>query len=283
MGMGRRSASPLQYVLLIGGLLAWIGVTVAFAVQINDPAEQETVPRVFAIGGALYFGALFAHVALSASGRMRKTDLDLYRRLALREVTEAEISRTRALGGRVVRVYAGLGALTTGLGLAAIFFSSAGSISSWLIWAAVAVVVLWAALVPWAIRTSLLAGRELLAGLGVAVAGLPDWFPKPGGGLTLVGSVRYVGERRGHEVAMAHGTKVAVTALQAPAPVRHVDDPDALVAIAGGLARDWRAVELDAGPEGVSVVRRANGAGAWMLQDLWLAECAASGVPNLSA
>ena len=41
-------------------------------------------------------------------------------------------------------------------------------------------------------------------------------------------------------------------------------------------ARDWRRVELTSGPEGVMVVRRGNGAGGWMLHDLWLAECAAA-------
>jgi hypothetical protein len=75
---------------------------------------------------------------------------------------------------------------------------------------------------------------------------------------------------------MVHATKASMTALRAQASIRHIDDPAQLAAIGGGQARDWRRVELDAGPEGITVIRRCNGAGAWMLQDLWLAECAAA-------
>ena len=208
--------------------------------------------------------------------RIGDADFELYRRLALREVDRDEIRRMLARGGRVVRVYAGLGALTTALGLAAIWFGIDGGIGVELISAAAVVVVLWFALVPWAIRTSVGAGQVVLEPLGVEVSGLPDWVGKPSGGVILTGAVRYSGERHGRGVALAHGTKVALTAVNAAGPERKISDPAELAALGGGSARDWRRVELSTGPDGVMVVRRGNGAGGWMLQDLWLAECAAA-------
>lgn len=271
----RRGTSPLLYVLLIGGLLAWVGVTVAFAITIDDPSDQLRVPKVFALGGAVYFAGLFTYVWLSASRGIGDADLELYRRLALREVGRNEVRQMIARGGRVVRVYATLGALTTALGLAAIWFGIEGGTGVELMSAAAVVVVLWFALVPWAIRTSVGAGQLVLEPLGVQVSGLPDWVGKPGGGVILTGAVRYSGQRHGRGVALAHTTKVALTAVNAAGPERKIADPAELSALAGGTTRDWRRVELTTGADGVRVVRQGNGAGGWMLHDLWLAECAA--------
>ena len=129
-----------------------------------------------------------------------------------------------------------------------------------------------------ALGTAYAAGDEWLRPLGLRLTETPGWIPRSQAGIMLVGDMVYRGRRHGREVAVFQDSGSALTAINGSFPERTIEDPQALAALTGE-ASPWRRVRVESGPDGLTVLRRGNGAGAYMLQDLCLAERAASRNP----
>jgi hypothetical protein len=237
------------------GIALWVGVTVLVAIVNDDPADGGPVLLAFAGGAAAFFSVVFG-VALWQTRPRSDPELDaLLAELSLEPTMAARSAR--AIGGmrRVARVYIGLGALVTVLGLAAIVQEGleVGS-SRTTLYAIVVVVVVWALAVPFVLRRANAASRAVLTPLGLSQ-----------NGATLAG------ERHGRRVSVSIGPKGSVTRVN-DAPEPPALPGEEILAYAGrGDERVWEGVSVSYERE-ATTVRRQGHAGASWLWDLWLAE-----------
>jgi hypothetical protein len=246
----------------IVGLGLWVGATVAVAVVNDDPSNGRPVVLTFGGGAAAFFGAMFG--AAWWQTRARSTpELDaLLSELSL-EPQMAPRS-ARAIGGmrRTARAYIALGALVTALGLAAIVQEGLelGDPRTTLL-AMVAIVVAWAAAVPFVIRRAQAASRAVLTPLGLSQNG-----------------AELTGERHGRRVSVSIGPRGSVTRIEAgPEPPRLQSDE--ILAYAGrGAEAVWEGVSVGYERAAITVRREGHRQAAW-LWDLWLAERLASEDP----
>jgi hypothetical protein len=135
-----------------------------------------------------------------------------------------------------------------------------------------------------------LAEKAYLAPLGLAITQIPRLKPDTiglmGGGQILIpdGPVIVEGERYGRLVHIETIERYSLTVLQANLPEfkvqcddgKLVPDRNTPEAVAKALkslrkAKRWRGIEVNTGPEGISVQRKSKGTNMW-LYDLWLAE-----------
>src|SRR3546814_12133592 len=82
-------------VLSIAGLAAWIGGVVAVAMGNDDPSDPAPILRAFAIGGGAFFAMVVVVAAIQGRSGDLKLDVDLYRRLAFEETTDASLRHAR--------------------------------------------------------------------------------------------------------------------------------------------------------------------------------------------
>jgi hypothetical protein len=263
------SASRRWTAFSLIGIATWVGVTVLVAVLNDDPADARPVLLAFAGGGATFFGIVFG-VSLWQTRPRSDPELDaVLGELALEPGAAAGDSR--AIGGvqarrsraapllrrlsAVARAYIVLGAVVTGLGLAAILQEGYGVGSPrTTLYAMVGIVVCWALAVPAVLRYASSATESVLGPLGLAQEG-----------------ARMAGERRGSRVSVSLTAKGSVTRLGCDREVPALAG-EQLVAFAGrGDAGVWEGVRVDSDGDEI-VVRRNGHSGASWLWDLWLAE-----------
>ena len=276
---GGRSASHPQLASrwwLVGcltGIALWIGVTVFVASRYTEPGSSRPATLTFAIGGAVFFGVLFAVAAVQMRRAQLRARTDLYQRLALMPVSAATIRRAARGASRIGYVYLAFGAVVTALGLAAIA-AAESRWSEWLFRAMLGLVVLWLVYMVFALRRVYSATDELFAPLGLRLVETPSyvvgWF---GEGGQLRGSLTYAGRRHGLEISITHEPKLAVTVARGPVGTAGAPGtPARMAALTGESVRCWRGVEVERADGQIAVVRRGNGAGGWFLHDLLLVE-----------
>lgn len=257
----------------LAGIALWIGVTVFVAARYTEPGKSRPATLAFAIGGAVFFGVLFAVAGVQMRRSQLRARTDLYQRLALTPVSTATIRRAARGTSRIGYTYLGFGAVVTGLGLAAIAAADSRW-SEWLFRVMLALVVLWLVYMVFALRRVYSASDELFAPLGLRLVETPSyvvgWF---GEGGQLRGALTYAGTRHGREVSITHEPKLAVTVARGPVAAGGAPGtPARMAALTGESVRCWRGVTVERTDGQVAVVRRGNGAGGWFLHDLLLVE-----------
>lgn len=254
-----RSASRAWIVLCLVGIGLWIGVTVLVAVVNDDPSDGGPVVLAFAGGAAVFFGIVFA-VALWETRPHSDPELDaLLAELSLSP--EMAPRSVRAIGGmrRTARAYIVLGALVTGLGLAAIVQQGLGVGSPrTTAYVIVAIVILWALAVPFVLRRANAASRAVLTPLGLS---------QTGADLT--------GERHGRRVGVRISPQGSVTEVDGGREATALEGAEILGYAGRGDEQTWAAVRVDCDGERVRVRREGHEGASW-LWDLWLAERLAS-------
>jgi hypothetical protein len=228
---------------------------VAAAVINDDPTDGRPVVLTFAAGGATFFAVVFG-LAWWQTRPRSDPELDgLVAELSL--APEMAPRSARAIGSmrRVARAYIALGALVTALGLAAIVQEGvgAGSAKATLI-AMIAIVVIWAAAVPFVIRRANAASRAVLTPLGLSQNG-----------------AALSGERHGRRVSVTIDARGSTTKVHTDAEPRELA-PDAIAGFAGrGTHRTWEPVTVEYQRGAITVRRKGHDGAAW-LWDVWLAE-----------
>jgi len=268
-------ASRWWLVWSLGGIAAWIGVTVAVAVTHDDPSDPGPILRTFAIAGGVFFAVTFG----AAAGQMRRARLrtgsDLYRRAAIRDVSDDELRAAARSTAGIGPTYLFFGATVTALMLVSIGFGDEGLMRT-LLWIAVGLVLIWAVYAGFALRRAFAAGDAFAQPLGLRLTEIPAWVARPSGGGDLIGAQGFGGERHGRQVVISQGAGEAVTAVHGVFAERRLTGPQRMVELTGEPWSAFKKVTVDSGPDGVVVSRRGNGAGRWMLTDLLLAEAVAA-------
>jgi hypothetical protein len=264
---GRRLGWALFAALGIG---AWMGATVFVSVTNDNPSDSGPVGRTFAIGGAIFFAALVAGTLLDRRRYTKPVDESLYRKLALSRAPAGATRDAMRHTIRVSNVYLLFGGLMTALVLGAIGLGEDGP-QAVLMYGALGVAGVLGVYMLFAMGTAFRQGGEWLKPLGLAVTEIPSYAPRPSGGGMMIGRLAYRGRRHGRKVEIAQTSNSALTRIEGSFCAQTIDDPDRIAALAGEPG-PWRRVRVEAGPGGVTVERRGNGAGRYLLQDLWLAE-----------
>jgi hypothetical protein len=259
-------------ILGIGG---WIGLTVLVAVRHDDPTDATPVLRTFAIGGGIFFGALFGAAALQIRRSQGAATDALYVRLAGGDVPAATRRSVARTTRSIASVYLVFGAVTTGLVLLGIGLANE-RIAQVLLTVAVGLVILWAAYSSWALTRTYRATDDLFAPLGLRITETPTYLPNAlAGGGHLAGALTYEGVRHGRTVTITQTATEAITRVSGAAAPRADVPVEQMVASTGEPHRCWNQVAATAGVEGVLVRRSGHGAGRWFLHDLALAEALA--------
>lgn len=232
------------------------------------------------IYGAVFFGAIFGFSLWTMRRTQRRARSELYDRLALRTVSDDELRASTKGMYRIGYVYLALGAVVTGLGLAAVAVSG----TDWerrLIWIAVAVVVGWLGYMFYALWTVTTASDTVFAPLGLQLASIPTVRTSLFHDIaSLEGSTSFTGNRRGRDVVVVLGVGAATTVVGGPPTTRSAPSSAAqMAALTGERAQAWRNVRVDVADDGVAVHRTGRDAGRWFLHDLLLAECVAGSLP----
>ena len=275
---GARRSSGLGWaVFSLLGIAGWIGSTVYVAATNDDPSDARPILRTFAVAGGVFLATVLVAAAVQMRRRCAATGAALYDRLALREVPRhtlrAAARRTREWGS----VHLVFTAATSGLMLMAIGLGEDGPTTA-LLYTGVALVLVWSAVTLVGLGRAFKAGDELLAPLGLAITAVPTWVPKLyGGGIAVVGELAIGGERHGRAVAIVQRTDRALTTIHGRFAAPSLRSPATMAALTGEPSKSFRKVEAVAGPDGVAVSRRGNGAGRFVYHDLLLAECLAAG------
>jgi hypothetical protein len=156
--------------------------------------------------------------------------------------------------------------------------------SKWAIYALTALVIVWSIVAfAWALPQAFKFAGRMMEPVGLRVVGTPTYVPNMiSGGGQLEGAVSYAGERHGRQVDISQSLKEALTVVTRAgggwgAPIRGPSSPAEMAMLTGEPAGTWKDVTVEVGPAHVAVRRRCNGAGAWMLHDLLLAETLAAG------
>jgi hypothetical protein len=254
------------------GIVVWIGVTVYVAATNDDPSDPEPILRAFALGGAAFFASIFGAAAVQMRRRQAHVSDALYRRLAGPDVAPEALRAARKATRGIGPVYLVFGATTTALMLLAIGLGENGPTEA-LYYTAVGLVVVWFFYMLYALRRSYDAGDALLAPLGLRITEVPGWthmLVSDSGGLT--GQLAMQGRRHGRDVTVVQRPKWSAVAVAGAFGDRALTSPDTLAHLAGEAPHLYRRVRAEAGPNGIAVTRRGNGAGRHVLHDLLLAE-----------
>jgi hypothetical protein len=267
-------------VLPIAGLLVWIAAMVVVSVTMGSPSDPSPVIASFVIGGAAYFSLLFAGVAVSMRRAQRRTRNELFERLVVLPLQRGELARAARPMFTIGYVYVAFGAIVTGCGLtlAAVSTETDTDAARPIVTVMLALLVAWALFAFYALARSRQTGAVVVRPLGLTLTEFPRVSLAPfGAGAVLTGAVSYEGTRHGREVAISQTPRAAATAIAGRVSDRPLPrDAIQMAAITGEPATCWRHVEVRRHDDTVLVTRRANGAGAWFLHDLLLAEAVAA-------
>lgn len=262
-------------ILPIAGLVVWIGAVIAVGARSATPQDGSAVTTAFVLGGSIYFSLLFAGAAVSMRRAQRRARHDLFDRLVIVPVEPGELRRATRPLYTIGYVYVAFGAIVTGCGLAAVAVGTdaAGPVLNVM----VAIVVAWAVFASYAIVRAWGSTTVVVRPLGLELTGVPELHVSLFSDRTwMTGAVSYDGMRHGRAVSIIQSPNVAATVVGGAAgngPVPRT--PPEMAALTGEPARQWRRVEVRREGDTVIVTRRANGAGAWFLHDLLLAETVA--------
>ncbi len=257
----------------IVGLALWIGGTVVAGARSDTPTDGTATRHAFVIGGAIFFGLMFAGAAWSIRNSKRRTGSRLYDRLAIDPM--AGDTLRKATGGlyRIGYVYVAFGALVTGLGLAAIGVDDEQRTRQ-LMMVMVALVVVWAVFAVFALRRAFTAGDSVMTPLGLRLTGTPSFhYSAISDHSWMTGAMSYAGTRHGRNVSITQHPKHAATVVAGVVgDVRPPTTPAQMTKLTGEPIGMWRGVSVDVEDGAVIVQRSRNGAGGWFLHDLLLAE-----------
>lgn len=274
--MSMRQSSRGWAVFTVVGLALWIGATVFVSTR-TDPVSQSKLPlRVFAVGGALFFGTMFLAAGISMRRSQLRGTSELYEQLAITPVSAKTVRRALRGAYSIGYVYLAFGVLTTFIMLAAIWFSDEG-VTRTLMYVVAGLLVVWLFYAGWALKRVYSTSDALFEPLGLRMTTLPTYTPNLfGGGGQMEGAVTYEGERRGRKVSIVQTTKRAVTIVAGPcSSTKAPSTPTQMSKLTGQQAGIWKGAVVAIQPEGVTVTRSGNGAGRWFLNDLLLAETVA--------
>lgn len=271
-----RRASLWWTVGSLAGIAGWIGATVYVAATNEDQGDYQPVLRAFAVSGAVFFAAVFGTAAVQMRRRQTQVTDALYERLAGPDVAADAIRSARRATGGVGPTYLLFAAVTTALVLLAIGLGEDGPTAQ-LYYAAGAIVLVWLVYMACALRRVYAASDVMLKPLGLRIVEVPGWanlLVSEAGGLT--GQLGIAGERNGRPVSIIQRTRWCAVAIEGTFEPRTLTSPTAMAALTGEPPIRYRRVHAEAGTDGVSTVRRGNGAGRYVLHDLLLAECLAA-------
>lgn len=185
-------------------------------------------------------------------------------------------------GPRIGLVYGAFGVLSVVLMGIAFAFQDWEK-SKWVVYALIGLVVVWSILsFAWALPRAFKFAGRMVEPLGLRVVGTPTYVPNMiSGGGHLHGAVTYAGERHGRQVDISQSVKEALTVVTRGvggwgAPIGGPSSSAEMAMLTGEPESTWKDVHVEVGPGHVAVRRRCNGAGAWMLHDLLLAETIAA-------
>lgn len=265
---------------LVIGAAIWIGATLIVASRYPAGSNALPIRLTLGIGGLAYFLGAMAMAARSRDSR--PADIErIHRRLVLNDDPEAlDAIRTDNLKTR--RVYTGFGVV----GLVIMFaFLITGSedLAPYFIGALIVLAIAFFGyfMVAW---MRMQRGADSYATtLGLRLMSTPSYLrvPDPAGGSLaggMVGAMTYGGSRHGRQVLITQAVGAAVTVIgmdddDDSEPVDTLSDPTLFAEVTGEGTDAWTNVVAERyGPGRVVVVRSGNGAGAYMLQDLLLAE-----------
>jgi hypothetical protein len=262
-------------VFVVLALAVWLGLTFYIGATNDDPADSGPMRRTFVIGAALFTAALLGRQVLKARASAKDETEALYHELAIGPVDADGIRAARRNMRSVSYMYALFAGLATIPALVAIALAPEGPTME-LAYVSFGIVAIAAVYMLYALRTIFRGATSWLEPLGLMVSETPKWvaYPRWPGGVqgTMVGALGFSGRRHGRDVAILQAPRAALTSIRGSFAKRDLDDSQVVAAVAGELEGSWRKVQVAAGPDGVTVHRRGNGAGAYMLQDLWLAE-----------
>jgi hypothetical protein len=263
------STSARWTVLTLLGIGLWLAATVYTAATLADPSDPAPVLGTFAIGGGLFIALVLVGAGWDLRRNRRAVSSRLYRRLAVREVSERAARAVARRTSGTVPVHLAFAGISSGLMFTVIGLGEDGPYRE-LFLAMGGLLLVWLGFSGWALRRAFGVAGDLLAPLGLAVTGVPAWSAAGGG--RLVGEIRLAGERAGRPVSVRQGTRAAVTEIRGRFRDRSVTSPTTIASLTGEPARCWRRVVARVGAGAVVVRRTGNGAGRWYLFDLLLAE-----------
>jgi len=269
------SASRAWTFFSLIGLGAWIAAVVVVSIN-TDPASDSKAPlRTAAVGGAIFFGMMFAAVGIGMRRARWKGTTALYDQLATHDIDRDALKAANRGTSTIGYAYLAFGVLTTGIMLAAVWFAD-DDITSNLVMIVSVLLVIWLAFMIYAFRKVFVSSNVMFGPLGLAVTQMPVYVPSSAGGGTLAGSMTYEGMRHGRHTSIVHTTGGSVTHLEGPIHAsKATNTPNQMAALTGQPITCWRKVKVQVDADGVTVARRGNGAGKWFLHDLLLAERAA--------
>lgn len=258
------------------GVAAWLGATVLVAATNDDPSDPAPILRTFALGGGAFIGVVLVAAGLDARRRTTRVSASLYRRLAVDDLPPGAVRATRRSARSPLAAYLVLTGLTTGLMLAAVGLGEDGP-TALLLYAALALVVAWLAVMVRSLAHAYRAADDVLAPLGLALTALPSWAPALlGSPRTLHGHLGIGGQRHGRPVSILQRPALAVTVVEGRFARSTMSSAAAMSALTGEPPRLFRRVEAEVGSRQVTVRRTGNGAGRHMFHDLLLAEALAT-------
>jgi hypothetical protein len=241
------------------GIAAWVGVTVLASVLNDDPSDAAPVTRTFAIAGGVFFGVTFGAAALQMRRLGSTRHADLYRQLALRPVSDAEVrSATRGMAS-IAWTYLVFGAAVTFLMLLAIGLHDE-DLFPILLWLTVGLVGVWLLYMVVALRQAYSASTALFEPLGLHAVGTD-----------------VVGERHGRQVTIRFGPEQVSTHVAGSFDRRATLAAQQLALLTGQPWTAFRRASASRGAEGVVVQRAGRDASRWLLVDLQAAEALADG------
>lgn len=261
--------------LTLGGIGAWIGVTLIAATRV-EPGDDQLVTNTFAIAGAVFFTLVFGFGFIQLRRSSSRVRTDLYERLAVRPVSREALRASVRGSNRIAAVYLSFGAVVTALGLLAI--AARDEMESRLLVVIVVIVVVWMFVAVWALTRSFVSTSAVFAPLGLTLTGTPEYrysvLARRG---WMSGAMTYAGERHGRLVEITHEADRAVTVIRpVTSPGRAPQGRAQMAALTGEPASAWKHVAAAVEDDAVVVVREVNGAGTWFLHDLLLAESVAA-------
>lgn len=280
---GLRRTKRWWMLFTVVGLALWIGAIFLVASQYDLEDQAGPVRTTMVVGGIVFFGGIFVGGFLQLRSVRRGAPDPLYERLAVSPIAPGEQAGTTRAMSTIGYVYIVTGAVVTALAFAAIVFDDE-RITRILIAVVTVIVIAWAAYAVLHARSrAFRAAGDSMRPLGLRLVETPGYAPNPvSGGGSLLGAMTYEGVRHGRQVTIRQTSGAAVTVVViGPAdrwgpPLQLPRSAEEMAALTGEPEPTWRGVTMEHHDGAVVVQRSGNGAGAWMLHDLLLAEAVAA-------
>lgn len=261
------------------GLALWIAGIVVAMLRAGNPNDGSAARLAAGVGGAIYFALLFGAAAIGMRRSQSAVTHHLYERLAVHPVDRSAIGAARAGMRKFGFIYLGLAAIVTAGGMTAMAVGDDRIARSVLIGVA-CLVVAWCAYHGLAFGRALRSTGALMAPLGLSLSEIPAYHYSAISDRGWVdGAMSYRGTRHGRVVTSTQQPKSAVTLVEgvgsAPATFAIPTTAVAMAQLTGEPVTAWRRVDVRLEDAAVVVSRQGNGAGAWLLYDVLLAELVA--------